>query len=106
MEDARGEYERSAAVDGTGEAYDRLGDIYLNWKDAPRAEQAFRRAIGLDPFDGHAHIGLGEILESTGHPGDALREYEDGLQMDPSDPIAKAGLVRIRGQAPANPNPH
>ena len=106
LEYARGEYERSAAVDATSEAYDRLGDIYLGWKDNPRAEQAFRRAIGADPFDGHAHIGLGQILESTGHPGDALREYEAGLQMDPSDAIAKAGLIRIRGQAPEKPAPH
>ncbi len=106
LEDARGEYERSAAVDASSEAFDRLGDIYLGWKDTPRAEQAFRRAIGVDPFDGHAHIGLGEILEFTGHPGDALREYEAGLQMDPSDPIAKAGLIRIRGQAPAKPTSH
>ena len=101
MVNARTEYERSAAVDATSEAYDRLGDIYLGWQDSPRAEQAFRRAIGVDPFDGHAHIGLGEVLESAGRPGDALREYQAGLQLDPSDPIAKAALIRICGNSPA-----
>jgi Tfp pilus assembly protein PilF len=97
--DARIQYERSAAVDATSEAYDRLGDIYLSSQDSLRAEQAFRRAIGVDPFDGHAHIGLGEVLESAGRTGDALREYQAGLQMDPSDPKAKAALIRICGNA-------
>src|ERR1019366_9091134 len=60
LEDARAEYEHSVAVDSTDEAYDRLGDIYLRWQDTPRAEQSFRRAIGVNPFDGHAHLGLGE----------------------------------------------
>lgn len=101
LDDARTEFERSARADPTLDAYDRLGDIYLTWQDRPRAEQAFRNALRINPFDGHAHIGLGLVLEYTGHPGDALREYESGLAMDPSDPIAKAGEVRIRGKAPA-----
>jgi Flp pilus assembly protein TadD len=99
-EEARTEYERSAAVDATSEAYDRLGDIYLSGQDFPRAEQAYRRAIRMEPFDGHAHIGLGQVLESAGRAEDALREYNAGLQMDPSDPTAKAALVRIRGNPP------
>jgi Tfp pilus assembly protein PilF len=101
LEDARVEYERSVAVDGTSEAYDHLGDIYRAWQDSPRAEQAYRRAIGIDPFDSHAHIGLGEVLESAGRPGDALHEYEAGIEMDPTDAVAKAALIRIRGNAPA-----
>ena len=99
MEGARTEFERSAAADSTSEAFDRLGDIYFGWQDIPRAEQAFRRALGVEPFDGHAHVGLGEILESEGRSGDALREYESGLETNPSDPVAKAGLVRLRGNA-------
>ena len=106
LEDARTEYERSVAADSSVEAYDRLGDIYLQWEDTPRAEQAFRHAIGLDPFDSHAHIGLGEALESAGHPGDALREYEAGLETNPLDPVAKAGVIRIRGNSPAKTIPH
>jgi len=106
IEDARAEFERSAAVDSTGEAYDRLGDIYLKWQDTPRAEQSFRRAVGVDPFDAHAHIGLGEVLESVGRPGDALHEYEAGLEVDPTDPIAKMAVVRISGNTPGKTAPH
>jgi tetratricopeptide (TPR) repeat protein len=104
--DARTEYERSAAVDATSEAYDRLGDIYLSGKESTRAEQAYRRAILVDPFDGHAHIGVGQVLESAGRPEDALREYKAGLQMDPSDPMAKAGLIRICGSTPGKSHSH
>jgi Flp pilus assembly protein TadD len=105
LEDARTEYERSVQVDPTLEACDRLGDIYFAWHDTPRAEQAFRRALRINPFDSQAHIGLGQVLEFTGRPGDALHEYESGLNMDPSDPIGKAALLRIRGKAPSKEPP-
>jgi protein O-mannosyl-transferase len=105
LEDARTEYERSVAVDSTSQAYDRLGDIYSGWQDTPRAEQSFRHAIAVDPFDSHAHIGLGEVLESAGHPGDALHEYETGLETDPLDSVAKAAIVRLHAAAPGNSNP-
>jgi len=105
MEDARTEFERSVAVDPTSQAYDRLADIYFGWRDAPRAENAFRRAIALDPFDSHAHIGLGGVLESSGHPGEALHEYETGLETNPVDAAAKAAVVRLRANAPANAIP-
>jgi tetratricopeptide (TPR) repeat protein len=101
LEDARAAYQRSVSVDATSEAYDHLGDIYRAWQDSPRAEQAYRRAVGIDPFDSHAHIGLGEVLESAGRPGDALHEYEAGIEMDPTDSAAKAALIRIRGNTPA-----
>ncbi|MGH9695890.1 MAG: tetratricopeptide repeat protein, partial [Bryobacteraceae bacterium] len=100
LDDARAQYERSAQIDSTSEAYDRLGDIYLAWKDFPRAEQAYRHGIALDPFDSHAHVGLGQVLESLARPTDALHEYETGLETDPNDLIAKSAVLRLRGAAP------
>lgn len=99
LEDARNVYERSAAADSTSEAYDQLGKIYLTWQDLPRAEKSFRSALRLNTFDSDAHFGLGQALESTGHSLDALHEFEKGLEMDPSDPVAKAAAVRLRGVA-------
>ncbi len=110
-DDARNEYERSAAADANTEAFVHLGDIYLSWQDFPRAERAFRSAIAMDPFVGDAHIGLGQVLESTGHPADALREFQKGLEMDPSNPVAKTAAARLRSHsspkpiAPANKPP-
>ncbi|MGH9679264.1 MAG: tetratricopeptide repeat protein [Candidatus Acidiferrales bacterium] len=104
LEDARNEFQQSADADPNTDAYDRLGKIYLAWRDMPRAEHAFRRALQLDTFDSDAHFGLGKVLESTGHPADALREYDKGLEMDPSDKAAKAAAVRLRGSTPpSNP---
>jgi Tfp pilus assembly protein PilF len=100
FEEARTEYERSADADSTSEAYDRLGDIYLSWQDTPRAEQAFRHALAMDPFDGHAHIGLGEVLESAGRPADARHEYKTGLETNPVDPVAKAAVLRLSQKTP------
>jgi Tfp pilus assembly protein PilF len=97
--DARDEFVRSVEVDPTTDAYNRLGDIYIIWRDMPRAEQAFRHALVTNPFDSHAHIGLGQALEAGGYLKDALHEYESGLDMDPSDPIAKAAAVRLRSNA-------
>jgi len=104
LEDARVEYERSVAADSTTDAYNQLGKIYLTWQDFPRAEQAFRNALRVDTFNSEAHSGLGQVLEATGHPVDALHEYDKCLEMDPSDPVTKAAADRLRASAaPKNP---
>jgi Tfp pilus assembly protein PilF len=105
-EDARAEYERSAAADANAEAYDQLGDIYLSWQDYPRAESAFRHALAGNQFDTRAHFGLGRVLELTSRPTEALREYESGLAMDPTDADAKAATVRLRVSASPQGDPH
>jgi tetratricopeptide (TPR) repeat protein len=99
LEDARIEFECSTGVDPTGEAYDRLGDIYQASEDRPRAEAAFRQALAMNTYDSHAHFGLGQVLEAAGKQEDALHEFESGLRLDPSDPTAKAAAVRLRGNA-------
>jgi Tfp pilus assembly protein PilF len=106
LDDARIEFEHSVSVDPTLDAYDRLGDIYLTVPDRKKAEQAYRGALTMNIFDSHAHFALGQILEEDGHPGDALREIESGLQTDPNDAAAKLALVRLRGNSPAPAIPH
>jgi len=105
LDDARIEFERSVDADPTAGAYDRLGDIYVVSQDHARAEQAFRRAIAIDPYDSHAHFGLGQLLEATGKPGDALHEFESGMETDPTDAMAKAAALRLRGSAPPQATP-
>ena len=100
LEDARNEYERSVEADSNTDAYDQLGKIYLTWQDLPRAERAYRRALAMDNFDIDAHVGLGQVLEATGHRLEALHEFERGLEMDPSDPIAKAAALRVHANTP------
>jgi Tfp pilus assembly protein PilF len=105
LDDAQTEFERSVGADPTTDAYNRLGDIYLFAQNSVRAEQAFRQAIALDPYNSHAHFGLGQVLEAKGRPGDALHEFETGMVIDPSDAIAKAATRRLRGGAPPQSTP-
>jgi tetratricopeptide (TPR) repeat protein len=105
-EDARAEYERSVDADFNTDAYDQLGDIYLAWQDFPRAEKAFRHALTGNAFDSQAHFGLGRALEFTSRPAEALREYESGLAMDPSDAVAKAAANRLRVSAASQTGAH
>ena len=103
MEDARREYERSAQVDPNPDAYDKLGDIFAAEQDRAGAASAFDQAIRLNPYDSHAHFGLGETLEAAGKPAEALREFERGLETDPSDAEAKAAALRLRSSISATP---
>jgi Tfp pilus assembly protein PilF len=104
--EARAEYERSAEADFSSDAYDQLGDIYRNAKDFPRAEKTYRHALAANAFDSHAHFGLGGLLEATGRSIEALREFQSGLAMDPSDAVAKAAVARLRGSAAAQTDSH
>ncbi len=63
--------------------YSALGDVYLDWKDSERAFRAFQRAASLDPFDSHVRFNLGALYLAAGRRGEALREYQAGLQTDP-----------------------
>ncbi len=97
--EARAEYERSAEADFSSDAYDQLGDIYRDAQELPRAEQTYRRALAGNPFDSRAHFGLGIVLEATGRSIEALREFQTGLEVDPSDAVAKAAVARLQGAA-------
>jgi len=99
--EARAEYERSAEADFSSDAYDQLGDIYRDAQDFSRAEKTYRQALGANPFDSHAHFGLGTVLEMTGRSIEALREFQSGLAVDPSDPVAKAAVARLQGGSAA-----
>jgi tetratricopeptide (TPR) repeat protein len=103
VEDARREYQRSVEADPNADAYDKLGDIFAAAQDRARTASAYKQALRLNPFDSHAHFGLGETLEAAGKPAEALREFERGLEMDPSDAEAKAAALRLRSAISAAP---
>ena len=104
LDEARNQFETSVGADPTPDAYISLGDIYTKWQDWKRAESAYENAIALSPRESRAHIGLGKLYEADGRPGDALREIESGLAIDPSNTDAQDAAVRLRGKAPQLPN--
>lgn len=100
LPEAEEEFRRAAEISPSAEACERLGDIYLRWGENARAEQAFARAVALDPFAGHAHIRLGALYAASGRRAEAAREYEAGLETDPTNAEALEALRRLKAQAP------
>jgi tetratricopeptide (TPR) repeat protein len=57
----------------------------LSGKDAAGAEEAFRKAIDLQPELEMAHRGLGMALRARGQDEAALRELETATRLDPTN---------------------
>jgi Flp pilus assembly protein TadD len=61
----------------------------------PRAIQELRRAIELEPRDEQAHLDLADVLASSGHRLEALREYDAASRSgDPAVREAAATALR------------
>ena len=92
LTEAGQEFQRSIDVDYSGVAFDRLGDINLEWGNGKQAEWAYAHAASLNPFDSHAHFRLGELYRAKGEVSEAIREYEAGLRTDPFNAEGLAAL--------------
>lgn len=83
----------------------RLGDLPA---DPAAAEARVRGALERDPFlVGGWHL-LGEVLEGTGRPEEALEAWRAGLERQPDDPElhARLGMVLARRRAGAEAEVH
>lgn len=58
---------------------------WLEETDPAAAEEAYRRAIAIDPSFAEAHVNLGRLLHAAGAVHDALECYERALALDPED---------------------
>ena len=94
--DAEREYKRSVDVAPTPDALVASGLIAIGRHDATTADQLFRQATELDPFDSRAHFGLARAFEMEGRSADAIHEYQRGLETDPSNPETLAALSKLR----------
>jgi tetratricopeptide (TPR) repeat protein len=64
---------------------DLLGDAYTQTKDLPRAEQAYRKAVELDPSELSHQRGLGQTLMAEEKFSDALAVYQKLADLMPDD---------------------
>jgi tetratricopeptide (TPR) repeat protein len=64
---------------------DLLGDAYTQTKDLPKAEQAYRKAIDLDPSELSHLRGLGQTLMTEEKFSDALTVYQKLADLTPDD---------------------
>jgi tetratricopeptide (TPR) repeat protein len=98
--EAEEQFHRSVEGSPSVTGYNGLGDICWRRGEREQAERAYKSAIALDPFDSHAHFGLGAVYASGGKTVEAIQEYETGLQTDPSNREALTTLEKLRTQAP------
>jgi len=80
--------------DQLGEAYTALGGIKSIGFDAEGAEEAFERALELNPNDATAYSWYGYLLRSElGRPDEALALHRRAIELDPrsAEAIANAG---------------
>ncbi len=59
----------------------------LEEADPAAAEEAYRRALTIDPSLAEAHVNLGRLLHAAGAVYEALECYERALALDPGDAI-------------------
>ncbi len=86
--------------DTLAEAYTALAMYvqYYNW-DWPAAEQAFRRALELNPNFAQAHQHHGWYLRALGHPEEAVAELKRAKELDPLKPLFGANLAYLYSDA-------
>jgi hypothetical protein len=53
----------------------------------------------LNAFDSHAHFGLAAIEAAGGRKAEAIRDYQAGLESDPTNRDALSALENLRNQA-------
>ena len=63
------------------------------------AAAALESAVRIQPFYAEAHFNLALLLEQTGHPDAALREYEQAANLKPGLPGIDERMNRLREAA-------
>jgi tetratricopeptide (TPR) repeat protein len=76
----------------SGHLADTLGDAYSQLHDFANAEQAYRKAIELEPDEPDHYRGLAQALASQEKYADALAQYQHLAGMEPDEP---ANYIRM-----------
>ena len=74
---------------------DLLGDAYTQTKDLPKAEEAYRKAVDLEPTEPSHQRGLGQTLLAEEKYPEALKVYQRlaDLMPDDSDVYLRLGQI-------------
>ncbi|MEY4862953.1 MAG: hypothetical protein RLZ51_1048 [Pseudomonadota bacterium] len=95
------EVRAALAIDpGLAPAHGMLGLIYMDLRDVPQAEAAFRRALSISPNDPELRNNFGWFLCQTGRPRESIAEFmaalRDPLYVTPARPLHNAGVCSLR----------
>jgi tetratricopeptide (TPR) repeat protein len=96
LAEAEVQYRASVESLPNPEAWNGLGDIYLREGAPAKAEEAWREALQLSTFDGHAHVSLGNVYFGSGREAEAEKEYRVVLLLDPNNADALRAMRKLR----------
>ncbi len=81
------------------EAYFALGMCYAQTSQLPKAEEAFKKYLALQPLSADGHASLGLVLLQTNRVDGARPELERALEIDPAMLEVRKTLARIHASA-------
>jgi cytochrome c-type biogenesis protein CcmH/NrfG len=61
------------------------------------AEEAFKKAIQLNPANANYYIGLGLVYKKGGMKSRALAQFQEALKWDPDNKRAQEGIQQLKG---------
>jgi FimV-like protein len=89
-DDAVAAFQKAIALDPElPEAYNSLGGVWFETRDAARAEPMLREAVRLTPNYAEAQNNLGSLLSAAGHFDEARYHYEAALRIKPDYAFAR-----------------
>jgi tetratricopeptide (TPR) repeat protein len=108
MTESEQQYSASRESLPNPEAWDGLGDIDARQGLRAKSEEAWKQALLLSPFDGHAHQCLGAAYFAEGRRVEAEKEFRAVLLLDPANVEARSALLKLGATnlPPAPPSFH
>lgn len=74
-----------------------LAAVYLREEKIQDARRAIDAAEELDPKRADLHAARARILRAAGERDEARHEFQEALNLDPTDTEARTGLISVRG---------
>jgi tetratricopeptide (TPR) repeat protein len=91
---------KALEIDGSlPSAHTAMAEIAIAERDWTKAEEAFKRAIQLDPSNSWAHHNYSAILWSLGRIDEAIAEATRAQQLNPLADLINAKIVGLHGAA-------
>ena len=99
LDEALDAVHRANSAAPTSESATVEGAILAEKRDEPAAERAFRSALGLNPANGAAALGIARVRLRQRRPADAVEWAERAATLLPGDFSARATLVLALAQS-------
>jgi tetratricopeptide (TPR) repeat protein/transglutaminase-like putative cysteine protease len=89
-------YKRAAEKEPKNkQIWNLVGEAYMQLRQFPQAEEAFRKQIATNNFDPFGHYNLGRVLWQQRKLDDAVKAFQAQLEIDPLQKDAHAALGEI-----------